>query len=184
MMGMSDSFCSFCHRADDFNDPIHLERISTLNTFIVRDLGSVNSQSYSQNYSSDYYRINEYFTAWLPDRVNSRHDTKTAYNVEIRYANNTNETFTFHGPRAPDEEPGPVKWTRPYFDCGRSNKWLVAAAVPIADIFPRHTGLRHIEYPTYTAVSVVEMDFERIDINQCPIGDGNPGPNAFAGTAR
>jgi len=47
-----------------------------------------------------------------------------------------------------DEFPGPVKWTRPYFDCGRSNKWLVAAVVPIADIYPRHTGFRHIEYPT------------------------------------
>lgn len=45
--------------------------------------------------------------------------------------------------------PGPVKWTRPYFDCGRSNKWLVAAVVPIADIYPRHTSFRHIEYPTY-----------------------------------
>ncbi|XP_008476852.1 uncharacterized protein LOC103513784 [Diaphorina citri] len=47
-----------------------------------------------------------------------------------------------------DEVPGPVKWTRPYFDCGRSNKWLVAAVVPIADIYPRHTTFRHIEYPT------------------------------------
>lgn len=45
------------------------------------------------------------------------------------------------------EVPGPVKWTRPYFDCGRSNKWLVAAVVPIADLYPRHTGFRHIEYP-------------------------------------
>lgn len=48
-----------------------------------------------------------------------------------------------------DEYPGPVKWTRPYYDCGRSNRWLVAAIVPIADIYPRHTGFRHIEYPTY-----------------------------------
>lgn len=36
----------------------------------------------------------------------------------------------------------------------------------------------------YTAVSVVEMDFERIDINQCPPGEGNKGPNHFADTAR
>src|SRR5437868_1392772 len=28
------------------------------------------------------------------------------------------------------------------------------------------------------------MDLERIDINQCPIGEGNPGPNKYAGTAR
>ncbi|XP_076259463.1 uncharacterized protein LOC143195864 [Rhynchophorus ferrugineus] len=170
-------------RADDFNDPVHLERISTLNTFTVEDLGAVPPDT-SSDYTSEYFRINEWYKKWLPDQVNTRHDTKTTYQVEIRYANNTNETFTFHGPPGADEVPGPVKWTRPYFDCGRSNRWLVAAVVPIADIYPRHTGFRHIEYPTYTAASVVEMEFERIDINQCPKGLGNKGPNRFANTAR
>lgn len=170
-------------RADDFNDPVHLERISTLNTFTVHDLGAVKPNT-SADYTSDYHRINEWYKKWLPDQINTRHDTKTTYQVEIRYANNTNETFTFHGPPGADENPGPVKWTRPYFDCGRSNRWLVAAVVPIADIYPRHTGFRHIEYPTYTAASVVEMEFDRIDINQCPPGPGNDGPNRFADTAR
>ncbi|XP_017776061.1 PREDICTED: uncharacterized protein LOC108562276 [Nicrophorus vespilloides] len=170
-------------RADDFNDPIHLERISTLNTFTVQDLGAVKPDT-SNDYTSDYYRINDWYKQWLPDNVVGRHDTKTTYQVEIRYANNTNETFTFHGPPGADENPGPVKFTKPYFDCGRSNRWLVAAVVPIADIYPRHTGFRHIEYPRYTAVSVVEMDLERIDINQCPPGLGNSGPNRFANTAR
>lgn len=36
----------------------------------------------------------------------------------------------------------------------------------------------------YTAATVLEMDFDRIDINQCPLGKGNPGPNRFADTAR
>ncbi|XP_015589377.1 uncharacterized protein LOC107265002 [Cephus cinctus] len=171
-------------RADDFNDPIHLERISTMNTFTVKDLGAFPLDSLSSDYTQDYYRINEWYKKWLPDNVGKRHDTKRTYQVEIRYANNTNETFSFHGPRDADENPGPVQWTRPYFDCGQSNRWLVAAVVPIADIYPRHTGFRHIEYPTYTAVTVIEMDFERIDINQCPKGNGNIGPNRFAGTAR
>lgn len=135
-------------RDDDFNDPIHIQRISTLNTFIVQDLGAGKVNT-SADYTSEYYRINEWYKAWLPDFVSDRHDTKTTYQVEIRYANNTNETFTFHGPPGADEIPGPVKWTRPYFDCGRSNRWLIAAVVPIADIYPRHTGFRHIEYPTY-----------------------------------
>ncbi|XP_066597995.1 uncharacterized protein [Prorops nasuta] len=171
-------------RSDDFNDPVHLERISTRNTFIVQDLGAFPAASLSEDYSTDYYRINEWYKKWLPDNVEKRHDTKTTYQVEIRYANNTNETVPFHGPPGADEYPGPVKWTRPYFDCGRSNRWMVAAVVPIADIYPRHTGFRHIEYPTYTAVSVLEMDFDRIDINQCPKGKGNSGPNRFANTAR
>ena len=36
----------------------------------------------------------------------------------------------------------------------------------------------------YTAITVLEMDFDRIDINQCPKGLGNNGPNHFADTAR
>lgn len=170
-------------RADDFNDPIHLERISTLNTFTVRDLGAFSNETQSMDYTSEHYRINEWYQKWLPDNV-GRHDTKTTYQVQIRYANNTNVTFTFHGPPGADENPGPVKWGRPYFDCHRSNKWLVSAIVPIADIYPRHTQFRHIEYPRYTAVAVLEMDFDRIDINQCPKGEGNDGPNRFADTAR
>ena len=86
--------------------------------------------------------------------------------MSCRYANNTNATFSFHGPRGADEDPGPVKWIRPYFDCGRSNEWKFAAAVPVVDIYPRHTRFRHIEYPSYTGVAVLEMNFERIDINQ------------------
>ena len=49
---------------------------------------------------------------------------------------------------AGDEEVGPVKWTRPYFDCGRSNKWLFAATSPIVDKYPRHTNFTHIEFPS------------------------------------
>jgi len=36
--------------------------------------------------------------------VDERHDTKTTYQVEIRYANNTNETYTFHGPLGAEGE--------------------------------------------------------------------------------
>lgn len=51
----------FISRADDFNDPIHLERISTLNTFIVKDLGGIPNDSLSEDYTSDYYRINDWY---------------------------------------------------------------------------------------------------------------------------
>lgn len=60
------------------------------------------------NYSFIYYVLKKKYllicitysrySKWLPDNVVGRHDTKTTYQVEIRYANNTNETFTFHGP--------------------------------------------------------------------------------------
>ena len=54
-----------------------------------------------QNYSSNFYRINDWYKAWLPDdaHIKQLHDTKTVYDVRIRYANNTNATYSFHGPR-------------------------------------------------------------------------------------
>ena len=79
-----------------------------------------------------------------------------------------------------DETPGPVKWIRPYFDCGRSNTWKFAAVVPIVDIYPRHTQFRHIEYPSYVAASVMEIDFERVDINQVAILDIPCSTNIFS----
>lgn len=53
-------FAPRTYRADDFNDPVHLERISTRNTFIVRDLGAFPSHSPSLDYTSDEYRINRW----------------------------------------------------------------------------------------------------------------------------
>eukprot|EP00095_Tigriopus_kingsejongensis_P001165 maker-scaffold350_size199587-snap-gene-0.27 protein:Tk01165 transcript:maker-scaffold350_size199587-snap-gene-0.27-mRNA-1 annotation:"hypothetical protein SINV_01162" len=120
-------FAPRTYRADDYNDPIHLERISTLDMFITKDLGAIPTGNDGLNYTSNFYRINDWYQAWLPDNAHilQLHDTKTVYDVRIRYANNTNATFSFHGPRGADENPGPVKWTRPYFDCGRSNEWNV-----------------------------------------------------------
>lgn len=47
-------------RADDFNDPVHLERISTRNMFYVNDLGAFPNSSSSQDYTSNDYKINEW----------------------------------------------------------------------------------------------------------------------------
>lgn len=47
-------------REDDFNDPVHLERLSTRNTFKVLDLGVFPADRKSSDYTTDYYRINEW----------------------------------------------------------------------------------------------------------------------------
>jgi len=176
-------FAPRAFRTDDFNDPYHRQGTSTLNTILITDLGAIRFDSLSTNYTMKHYKINEWYNHWLPDNT-KRHDSKTTYNVHITHANRTNETFVFHGPPHASDPSGPVQWTRPYFDCERSNKWVLAATSPIVDLNPRHTGWRHIEYPRYVAATVMEIDFERLDINQCPSGEGNPLPNFFAGTAR
>ncbi|CAK9303881.1 unnamed protein product, partial [Gordionus sp. m RMFG-2023] len=94
------------------------------------------------------------------------------------------ENFAFFGPPDPAENPGPVKWTYPYFDCRRSNKWIMTATSPIIDYFPRHTVWKHLRKHKYVAVSTADIDFNRIDINPCPKMRGNEEPNIFAGIAR
>lgn len=176
-------FAPRAYRIDDYNDPYQLKGVSTLNTIAVTDLGAVRPEMRDSNYTTDVYKINEWYSAWLPDPT-KRHDSKPTYSVQITHANGTNETFVFHGPPGASDEPGPVKWQRPYYDCGRTNKWLISSSVPIADLFPRHTGWRHIELPIYVAAAVIEMDYKRLDINQCPLSDGNNDQNYFADTAK
>lgn len=176
-------FAPRAYRIDDYNDPYQLKGISTMNTIAVTDLGAIKPEMRDTNYTTDVYKINEWYSAWLPD-LTKRHDSKPTYTVQISHANGTNETFVFHGPPGASDEPGPVKWNRPYYDCNRINKWLISASVPIADLFPRHTGWRHIELPIHVAASVIEMDFNRLDINQCPFSDGNSDSNYFSDTAK
>lgn len=47
--------------ADDYNYPFHLERISTLNTFEVSDLGAFEKIRQSKNYTKEQYRINRWW---------------------------------------------------------------------------------------------------------------------------
>uniref|UniRef100_T1JWG5 GPR158/179 extracellular domain-containing protein n=1 Tax=Tetranychus urticae TaxID=32264 RepID=T1JWG5_TETUR len=101
-------------------------------------------------------------------KVNSQSNNYTHEHYKI------NKWYNLWLPDNTKNTPGPVAWTQPYYGYERSNKWVVSATSPIVDFNPRHTGWRHIEYARYVAVSVMEIDFERLDINQCPIGPGNP----------
>lgn len=53
-------FAPRTYREDDFNDPVHFERLSTRNTFNVLDLGVFPADRRSSDYTTDYYRINEW----------------------------------------------------------------------------------------------------------------------------
>lgn len=41
-----------------------------------------------------------------------------------------------------------------------------------------------ISFFRFVAVVGIDGEFERIDINQCPLSEGNDPPNMFAGTHR
>lgn len=147
-------FAPRARRDDDFDDPYHISRISTFNTIEASDLGAINPNSQGDNYTHEHYKINKWYYNWLPD-FTQRQDSKTAYTVKIISNSGSEETFIFHGPPHPADNPGPVKWTQPYFDCDRSNKWILGATSPVVDLYPRHTGWRHIEFPRYEILSVI-----------------------------
>ena len=44
-------------------------------------------------------------------------------------------------------------------------------------------GMLALSY-RFVAISGMDAEFERVDINQCPTSEGNPAPNLFAGTHR
>jgi len=101
------------------------------------------------------------------------------------------QNIEFYGPPHPEDPQGPTLWTRPYFDCGRSNKWVISAVSPIVDIYPRHTEYRHLQAMRNLAVAVTHIDFVMMDINQCAeTGQTNAQsndpqskqPNLFGGT--
>ncbi|CAG2178002.1 unnamed protein product, partial [Oppiella nova] len=59
-------FAPRAFRADHLNDPYHLEGTSTLNTIEAIDLGAIQNNSFSTNYTHEQYKINEWYRLWLP----------------------------------------------------------------------------------------------------------------------
>ncbi|XP_066939738.1 uncharacterized protein [Macrobrachium rosenbergii] len=161
-------FAPRAFRMDDYNDPVHLERLSTLNFFQVEDLGAIMpTEERSLNYTLEDYRVNEWYYSWLPHTNHQQQDKLTTYQViDGLIRPNTCIVIII------------VLYNSAFLLI------LSVSGLSTADLYPRHTQYRHIEYPTLTGIAVMEMDYDRIDINQCPKGEGNDGPNMFADTSR
>ncbi|GAB1603596.1 uncharacterized protein LOC115222177 [Argonauta hians] len=178
-------------RVDDYNEPTNWLREPTNNTIDIQDFGS----GRSHNYTNPAYKNSPWYSKWLPD-LNSNLDTlrKYTYNVGIRKSVKTGhfltdgfQVSTYFGPPQPgihEQTYLPVVFTDPYFDCGRSNKWIISATAPVVEFMPRYSNETHLRRPQFVAVTSVDLEFERVDFNPCPISEGNPSPNFFAGTAR
>lgn len=140
-------------RDDDYNEPTNWLREPTNTTINMADYGA-GPQS---NYSVKSYKTNSWYEKWLPDgwdRAGQDSIRKHSYDVGIKYSNETgrftDEEFkskVFFGPPSPGQKEDvhiPVVYTEPYFDCGRSNKWIVSAVSPIVDQLPRYLEWFHI----------------------------------------
>lgn len=142
-------------RWDDTFDMENYLREPTLNTAFVMDAGS----GFNKNYTKNGFRTNPWYKFWLPDTQPIYDSTyKFTWSVNLKFSNATGvftqktfEGYNFFGPNNPGThdpvEKLPVRFTRPYFDCGRSNKWVVSAVSPIADFMPRYSNWTHLRRP-------------------------------------
>ncbi|CDI97105.1 fras1 related extracellular matrix protein [Echinococcus multilocularis] len=185
-------FAPVTRRLDDWNDETNVLRIPTNNTIESTDMGA---GPYS-NYTAPWYR-NNFFIHDTEMGINFIPDNRGTAIGKNQYATRTHladlygnlvemlEAFNFFGPNAPGikETFLPVRFTRPYYDCGHSNRWIVSAVSALSDYMPRYSPIDRLRGPRMVGVTVTSMDFLRIDFNPCPQSMGNP-DYFLAGTAR
>ncbi|XP_075215096.1 putative G-protein coupled receptor CG31760 [Lycorma delicatula] len=98
------------------------------------------------------------------------------YNQFSRGYNTYTWNETAHTERVPDEilsvtyEDG--KWSKPYYDCGGGNIWMLTYTVPF---FGYHNGTYF-----FKGTSGIDIDLRRVDIDQCPLPTGSTQLNIFA----
>lgn len=144
-------------RADDFNEPTNWLREPTNNTLEVQDYGA----GTMKNYSDPAFKTAPWYQYWLPDFDKSQDSRrKHTYYAEVRFSNGTGSFSTsaftvldFFGPPQPGQQDLgislPVEWTVPYYDCGRSNRWIVSANAPVVEYMPRYSNWTHLRRPRY-----------------------------------
>ena len=180
-------------RLDDYNEPTNWNREPTNRTIDIEDYGA----GPQHNYTIEAYKINQWYTRWLPDGKDMEgldSVRKHSYDVGIMYSNETGKFVdneykgkVFFGPPSPGQketEHLPVVYTQPFFDCGRSNRWIVSAVSPIVDQLPRYLDWLHLRRMRFVGTSVMDLEFLQVDMNPCPLGIGNQPPNYFHNTAK
>ncbi|CAL8108867.1 unnamed protein product [Calicophoron daubneyi] len=179
-------------RLDNWNDELNFLRVPTNNTIKIHDMGA----GPNCNYTAPWYKNNPYILdremgiSFIPDRRGTA-PSKNQYSTKIQLATITGEAiqelevFKFYGPNAPGikETFLPVRFTRPYYDCGASNRWIVSSVSALSDYMPRYSNITRLRGPRMVGIIVQSMDFYRIDFNPCPPGLGNPN-HYLAGIAR
>ncbi|KAL5008707.1 hypothetical protein ScPMuIL_014288 [Solemya velum] len=68
-------------------------------------------------------------------------------------------------------------WTKPYYDCGGGNVWMVTYLAPLLGLNPER------DEAFFQGISAVDVELTNIDINQCDPDENSPGAmDVFRGT--
>ena len=157
-------------REDDYADPNNYLREPTNRTVVVEDYAAGRVTNYTaETYKYLPYSRYEYDPGdtshqtplyWWPDN-NAHSDSikKHTYNVGIRFSRETgkflnNSEYTaisILGPPSPGQQDkdikNPVLFTPPYYDCGRTNKWIVTMTAPVVEYMHRYVNWTHLRRP-------------------------------------
>lgn len=160
------------YRADDYNEPTNYLREPTNRTVEIEDYAA----GRVTNYTAETYKYNPYSRYefdptdtthqtpmyWWPDNENYKDSLrKYTYSVGIRFSNETGkflndgdfEGIPFFGPPQPGQQDEditiPVLFTPPYFDCGRTNRWITTMTAPVVDYMVRYTNWTHLRRPRW-----------------------------------
>ncbi|CAG4953770.1 unnamed protein product [Colias eurytheme] len=112
-------------------------------------------------------------------------DVKAKHRVIYVKANNQQlgyNTYTYNDTAHTEREQDEIlavtyddgKWSKPYYDCGGGNIWMLTYTVPF---FGYSNGTYF-----FKGTSGIDIDLRRVDIDQCPLKPGSTQLNIFAGT--
>ena len=131
-------------KRDRYKEPINLFREPAQQSVD----GHVFTEDFETNYTDPRYNYCPYtsysYDFWWPD---DRSDIRKSsiYTIGLRESKTTGSFSSgdfrgqnFYGPPVAYQFQVPVVLSRPYFDCGRSNKWIVSMAAPVVEFMTRY----------------------------------------------
>ena len=137
------------------------EPIHSTNKEIIT--GSVFRDNPERNYTDQKYKYCPYTrhdgAFWWPDDAGiKRLYWKQIYVVGVKFSDTTGhyktsdfENISFWGPPTPwarsTDLTLPVLITQPYYDCGRSNKWIISMTSPVTEFMTRYNSWNMLRRP-------------------------------------
>lgn len=114
----------------------------------------------SGNYTT---RAAEKYTPWyriyLPDPKGDSLNKQFYTVAKTNATSGRTESTSFKAPLSEHA----IEFTTPYFDCGRTNKWITTAVSPIIEVLPRYTGWVFLRRSRIVAVAAMDIEY---DLNQ------------------